>query len=85
MKHATASALEALGDLLVNLSRPGLVENRQGIFYLKAERFCIFMRSARGFLPICGKVAIGGVFPVNSSDELTTLLETINRSAQARD
>jgi hypothetical protein len=86
MKHATASALEALGDLLVNFrARPDLVEKRQGIFYLKGRAFLHFHEDHSGVFADLRQGGNWRRFPVNSSDERTMLLETTDWSAQARD
>ncbi len=60
MKHAAVGALDALGDLLNSLrARSTLVEKRPGIFYVRAELFCIFTRIPPVSSPTCGKAASG--------------------------
>jgi hypothetical protein len=86
MKHAGRGALEALGDLLVNLrARTGLVEKRPGIFYVKGRAFLHFHEDRAGFFADLRQGGDWQRLPVNSSDERAELLEIIDRSAQARD
>ena len=43
MKHAGASALQSLEELLASLRRlPGLIERKPGIFYAKSQAFLRF-------------------------------------------
>lgn len=86
MKHAGRGALDALGDLLVNLrARTGLVEKRPGIFYVKGRAFLHFHEDRAGLFADLRQGGDWRRFPVNSSDERAVLLEIIDRSAQARD
>jgi hypothetical protein len=86
MKHAGRDALEALGDLLVNLrARTGLVEKRSGIFYVKGRAFLHFHEDRAGLFADLRQGGDWQRFPVNSSDERAELLEIIDRSARARD
>jgi hypothetical protein len=86
MKHAAAGALEALGDLLVNLrARPGLVEKRPGIFYVKGRAFLHFHEDRAGLFADLRQGGEWERFPVNSSHERAELFEIISRSARARD
>jgi hypothetical protein len=86
MKHAGRGALEALGDLLVNLrARTGLVEKRPGIFYVKGRAFLHFHEDRAGLFADLRQGGDWQRLPVNSSDERAELLEIIDRSAQARD
>jgi hypothetical protein len=86
MKHAGRDALEALGDLLVNLrARTGLVEKRPGIFYVKGRAFLHFHEDRAGLFADLRQDGDWQRFPVNSSDERAELLEIIDRSARARD
>jgi hypothetical protein len=86
MKHAGRGALEALGDLLVNLrARTGLVEKRPGIFYVKGRAYLHFHEDRVGLFADLRQGGDWQRFPVNSSDERAKLLEIIDRSARARD
>jgi hypothetical protein len=86
MKHAGRGALEALGDLLVNLrARTGLVEKRPGIFYVKGRAYLHFHEDRAGLFADLRQGGDWQRFPVNSSDERAKLLEIIDRSARARD
>ena len=86
MKHAGRGALEALGDLLVNLrTRTGLVEKRPGIFYAKGRAFLHFHEDRAGLFADLRQGGDWQRLPVNSSDERAELLEIIDRSARARD
>ena len=85
MKHAGRGALEALGDLLVNLrARTGLVEKRPGIFYVKGRAFLHFHEDHAGLFADLRQGGDWQRLAVNSSDERAKLLEIIDRSAQAR-
>jgi hypothetical protein len=86
MKHAGRGALEALGDLLVNLrARTGLVEKRPGIFYVKGRAYLHFHEDRAGLFADLRQGGDWQRFPVNSSDERAELLGIIDRSARARD
>jgi hypothetical protein len=86
MKHAGRGALEALGDLLVNLrARTGLVEKWPGIFYVKGRAYLHFHEDRAGLFADLRQGGDWQRFPVNSSDERAKLLEIIDRSARARD
>jgi hypothetical protein len=86
MKHAGRGALEALGDLLVNLrARTGLVEKRPGIFYVKGRAYLHFHEDRAGLFADLRQGGDWQRFPVNSSDERAKLLEIIDRSDRARD
>ena len=85
MKHAGRGALEALGDLLVNLrARTGLVEKRPGIFYAEGRAFLHFHEDRAGLFADLRQGGDWQRLPVNSSDERAELLQIIDRSAQAR-
>ncbi len=49
MKHASASALDALEPLLAELrALPGLVERSRGVFYRRSRAFLHFHEDPRG-------------------------------------
>ncbi|HYZ41155.1 MAG TPA: hypothetical protein VE687_11105 [Stellaceae bacterium] len=84
MRHAGASALEALSDLLDSLStQPGLVERRPGIFYVKGKAFLHFHEDAAGLF---ADLRLGGDWqrvPVNSAEERAELLALAATAAAA--
>ena len=79
MKHAGATALETLSDLLENLrTRAALVERRPGIFYVGGKAFLHFHEDPSGLF---ADLRLGGDwqrFPVNSPDERAELLAVID-------
>jgi hypothetical protein len=84
MKHATASALLSLRELLTNLRQlPGLVERKPGIFYVKSQAYLHFHEDAAGLF---ADVRLrGGEFErlrVSTKHEQAALLKavTANRS-----
>ena len=85
MKHAGASALAALRDLLQSLrTRTALVERRPGIFYVSGKAFLHFHEDPAGLF---ADLRLGGDwqrFPVNSSDERAELLAVIDRIQLSR-
>lgn len=49
MKHAGASALQSLEELLASLRRlPGLIERKPGIFYAKSQAYLHFHEDPAG-------------------------------------
>jgi hypothetical protein len=80
VKHAGASALDALSDLLESLrARAALVEKRPGIFYLKGRPFLHFHEDRAGLF---ADLRHGGDWlrlPVNGSVERATVLARVDR------
>ena len=85
MKHASAGALDALGDLLESLrTRTALAEKRPGIFYVKGEAFLHFHEDRAGLF---ADLRDGGDWlrlPVNNSDERAKLLALVDRTQLRR-
>ncbi len=79
MKHASASALHSLQELLANLRRlPGLVERKSGIFYVKSQAYLHFHEDPAGLF---ADVRLGGVeferFRVSTKHEQAALLKLV--------
>jgi hypothetical protein len=86
MKHAAASTLETLSDLLEKLrARTALVEKRHGIFYVRGRAFLHFHEDRAGLFADLRQDRDWQRFPVNRSDERARLLEIIERTARAKD
>lgn len=81
MKHATATALSELADLLDQIrSKPGLNEKKPGIFYRKSKSFLHFHEDPEGLF---ADLRAGGDFdryPVNTRQEWNVLLAAIDRT-----
>jgi hypothetical protein len=81
VKHATASALETLADLLASLrTRTALVEKRPGIFYRKGKAFLHFHEDRAGLFADLRDGSDWQRLSVNSCEERAKLLTLIDRS-----
>jgi hypothetical protein len=84
MKHAGATALEALNDLLTSLrARAELVERRPGIFYLKGRAFLHFHEDGGGLFADLRDRGDWRRLPVSDPGERTNLLMVVDRTLQA--
>jgi hypothetical protein len=80
MKHAGASAIEALGDLLESLrARTGLVEKRPGIFYIKGKAFLHFHEDRAGLFADLRQGGDWLRLPVNDPVERAKLLALVDQ------
>ena len=80
MKHAGASAFEALSDLLESLrSRTALIERRPGVFYFRGKAFLRFHEDPAGLFADLRVGSEWERFPVNSPGERAELLAAIDR------
>lgn len=84
MKHAGASALQSLEELLASVRRlPGLVERKPGIFYVKSQAYLHFHEDPAGLF---ADVRLAGReferFRVSTEQEQAELLKvvTVNRA-----
>ena len=85
MKHADASALAALSDLIENLRRRSvLVEKRLGIFYTKGRAFLHFHKDPAGLFADLRHGDDWQRFPVNEPDECAMLLAAVDRALAQR-
>ena len=81
VKHADATALAALSDLIENLRRRRyLVEQWLGIFYLKGRAFLHFHKDPAGLFADLREDGEWQRFPVNHSDECARLLAAVDRA-----
>ena len=81
MKHADASALAALSDLIENLRRRSvLVEKRLGVFYTKGRAFMHFHKDPAGLFADLREGDDWQRFPVNEPDECAMLLAAVDRA-----
>ena len=81
MKHADASALAALSDLIENLRRRSvLVEKRLGVFYTKGRAFLHFHKDPAGLFADLREGDEWQRYPVNDPDECTRLLAAVDRT-----
>jgi hypothetical protein len=81
VKHAAASALETLADLLASLrTRTALVEKRPGIFYRKGKAFLHFHEDRAGLFADLRDGSDWQRLPVNSCEERAKLLALVDRS-----
>jgi hypothetical protein len=79
MKHAGATALETLRDLLANLRRrTALIERRPGIFYVSGEAFLHFHEDPAGLFADLRLGSDWQRFPVKSPEERAELLAVID-------
>jgi hypothetical protein len=80
MKHATASTLDKLEPLLVQLREiPGLKEKSRGCFYRKSKSFLHFHEDPAGFF---ADIYDGTEFkrmPVNSENEKKELIKAAKK------
>src|SRR5271169_7242260 len=84
MKHASAGALDALNDLLMNLrARTELVERRPGIFYVRGRAFLHFHQDRAGLFADLRDRGDWRRFPVNAADERAHLLAVVVGTLQA--
>jgi hypothetical protein len=81
MKHAGATSLETLSDLLANLRRrTALVERRPGIFYVSGRAFLHFHEDPAGLFADLRLASDWLRFPVNTPDERAEVLAVIDRT-----
>ena len=79
MKHAGATALETLSDLLESLrTRTALIERRPGIFYVSGKAFLHFHEDPAGLFADLRLANDWRRFPVNSPGERAELLAVID-------
>ena len=79
MKHAGATALETLSDLLESLrTRTALIERRPGIFYVSGRAFLHFHEDPAGLFADLRLANDWHRFPVNSPGERAELLAVID-------
>jgi hypothetical protein len=79
MKHAGATALETLSDLLESLrTRTALIERRPGIFYVGGKAFLHFHEDPAGLFADLRLGSDWQRFPVNSPGERAELLAVID-------
>ena len=85
MKHAGATALETLSDLLESLrTRTALIERRPGIFYVSGKAFLHFHEDPAGLFADLRLASEWQRFPVNSRDERAELLAVIGATRFGR-
>jgi hypothetical protein len=81
MKHATATALGDLAELLDQIrTREGLKEKKLGLFYRKSKSFLHFHEDPKGLFADLGAGANFNRYPVNTRQEWNALLAAIDRA-----
>jgi hypothetical protein len=81
MKHAGAEALAVLSELLQKLrNRPGLVERRPGIFYVKGRAFLHFHEDRAGLFADLRQGGDWLRLTVNGRDDRERLLTAVDRT-----
>ena len=81
MKHAGTDALGELGELLQKLrNRPGLVERKPGIFYVKGRAFLHFHEDRAGLFADLRQGGDWLRLAVNSRDDRERLLAAVNQT-----
>ena len=80
MKHATATALDRLETLLVQLRRhPALNEKARGTFYLKSRAVLHFHEDPAGLFAYLRGAGEWERFPVNTAVEQGAVLRALER------
>jgi hypothetical protein len=83
MKHASASALQGLSDLLEQIrGKEGLRERKLGIFYRKSRSFLHFHEDAAGLFADLSVGADFDRYPVNTKKEWKVLLTAVDRALE---
>ena len=83
MKHANATALHGLSDLLQQIRlRKGIKEKKLGIFYRNSKSFLHFHDDPAGLFADLSVGADFDRYPVNSKAEWKTLLTAIDRALE---
>jgi hypothetical protein len=84
MKHAGAEALAVLSELLQKLrNRPGLIERKPGIFYVKSRAFLHFHEDRAGFFADLRQGGDWLRLAVNDLGDQERLLAAVDRTIDA--
>jgi hypothetical protein len=84
MKHASATALHGLAELLEQIRvKEGIKEKKLGIFYRKSKSFLHFHEDPAGLFADLRVGADFDRYPVNTKKEWKVLLTAIDRALAA--
>jgi len=84
MKHASATALHGLAELLGQIRvKEGIKEKKLGIFYRKSKSFLHFHEDPAGLFADLRVGADFDRYPVNTKKEWEVLLTAIDRALAA--